>query len=57
MPLLDGMTLDQWLLKAGPLPIPKIAQIVKRCESPDYAHQAAIVHRDIKPSNIINGPG
>ena len=57
MQLLDGMTLDQWLLKAGPLPIPKIAQIVKQLGAAlDYAHQAAIVHRDIKPSNIMIGP-
>jgi serine/threonine protein kinase len=57
MQLLGGMTLDQWLLRTGPLPIPKIVQIVQQLGAAlDYAHRAAVVHRDIKPSNIMIGP-
>jgi serine/threonine-protein kinase len=58
MQLLEGVTLDAWLLSHGPMPLPQANHIVRQvAEALDYAHSRGIVHRDIKPSNIMVGPG
>jgi len=57
MQLLEGVTLDQWLLNRGPMPVAMAAQVVRQVGSAlDYAHRQGIVHRDIKPSNIMISP-
>lgn len=57
MQLLEGVTLDQWLLNRGPMPVAMAVQVVRQVGSAlDYAHRQGIVHRDIKPSNIMISP-
>jgi len=54
MELLDGVPLDEHLLKAGRMPFKAVAKIGGQiAEALDYAHGQGVIHRDIKPSNIM----
>lgn len=54
MELLEGMSLEQFLLSRGRLPADEARAILEPlCEALGAAHAQAVVHRDIKPSNIF----
>jgi serine/threonine-protein kinase len=54
MELVDGETLDQRLLRVGPMSPGELADLVHQaCEGVQAAHDAGIVHRDLKPENLI----
>lgn len=54
MELLDGKNLQQILDEGGPLPVPRLVDIVSQaCAGLAHAHDAGVVHRDIKPENIV----
>lgn len=54
MDLLRGVTLEQELANAGPLPSERVRKImIQVCAAVKYAHQHAVVHRDLKPGNIM----
>ncbi len=58
MQLMCGETLEQHLVKTGPLPpeaaLPLIRQMAGAIE---VLHENGIIHRDLKPSNIMIVPG
>lgn len=57
MQFLDGVTLDQWLVHHGSMPLSQAQHVVRQvADALDYAHRRGIVHRDIKPSNIMLSP-
>ena len=54
MELVQGVTLNRWLMSRGPMPLDQfvpffecVAQVVQ------VAHECGIVHRDLKPSNVM----
>ena len=54
MEFVDGLSLDRWLKKKGPLSEKAALRLLSELSSAiDYAHSGRVVHRDIKPSNII----
>ncbi len=54
MQLIDGVSLGFLIEEHGPMPIPRIATIMKQvCGAISEAHAAGIVHRDLKPDNIM----
>jgi serine/threonine protein kinase len=58
MPLVDGETLHQKLLREGRLPIATVLRITREIlEALQYAHAQGVVHRDIKPANILLSGG
>ncbi|MDD3610145.1 MAG: protein kinase [Halothiobacillaceae bacterium] len=53
MELLDGLTLDGFVERDGPLPTRMVLRIVMQlADALDYAHRRGVVHQDIKPENI-----
>jgi len=54
MPLVEGESLRDRLLRDGHIPTDESLQIVRGIASAlDYAHRQNIVHRDIKPENVM----
>ncbi|HZK78451.1 MAG TPA: protein kinase [Gemmatimonadaceae bacterium] len=54
MPVVEGETLRDRLLREGQIPIAESLQIVRGIASAlDYAHRQNIVNRDIKPENVM----
>ncbi|MEO8578158.1 MAG: serine/threonine-protein kinase, partial [Gemmatimonadales bacterium] len=54
MPVVEGETLRDRLLRDGQLPLEESLQLVRGIASAlDYAHRQNIVHRDIKPENVM----
>jgi serine/threonine-protein kinase len=53
MEFVSGQTLKD-LIAAGPVPIPRAAEIVRQVLSGlAHAHELGIIHRDIKPANLV----
>ncbi|MEP6831793.1 MAG: protein kinase [Gemmatimonas sp.] len=58
MPLVDGETLHQKLVREGRLPIAVVLRITREIlEALQYAHAQGVIHRDIKPANILLSGG
>ena len=54
MELLEGRNLQQILDADGPLPLPRLVDLVSQaCAGLGHAHDAGVVHRDIKPENLV----
>ena len=54
MELLEGMDLQKFVEKFGPIPANRVAYLLSQvCGSLVEAHDKGIIHRDIKPSNIF----
>jgi tRNA A-37 threonylcarbamoyl transferase component Bud32 len=54
MPYVPGLTLRQKLKAEGPLPLPRVAAIVRQISHAlSLAHDKGICHRDLKPENIM----
>ena len=54
MELLDGIGLDQAIVRAGALPLGTSLEImVEICRGLALAHDKGILHRDLKPSNVF----
>jgi serine/threonine protein kinase len=54
MPLLEGVSLEQHIEEAAPLPTSEVATIVTQvARALKHAHDEGFVHRDIKPANIF----
>ncbi|MFO0865221.1 MAG: serine/threonine protein kinase [Gemmataceae bacterium] len=53
MEYLDGMNLDDFIRKYGPVPAARAAHLMRQaCGSLSEAHGIGLVHRDIKPANL-----
>ena len=58
MPLVDGETLHEKLVREGRLPVPVVVRITREIlEALQYAHAQGVIHRDIKPANILLSGG
>lgn len=58
MPLVEGETLHQKLVREGRLPLPVVLRITREIlEALQYAHAKDVIHRDIKPANILLSGG
>lgn len=54
MPLIDGESLRDRLVREHQLPVDDAVRIAKEVASAlDYAHRHRVIHRDIKPENIL----
>jgi serine/threonine protein kinase/Flp pilus assembly protein TadD len=54
MPVVEGETLRDRLLRDGQIPLEESLQLVRGMAAAlDYAHRQNVVHRDIKPENIM----
>src|SRR5699024_5124294 len=50
----DGLTLKEYILEYGPLPVEKSIDIMKQLtDAIAHAHMNVLIHRDIKPQNIL----
>jgi serine/threonine protein kinase len=54
MELLDGLDLEQVVVRYGPQPAARVIQmLIQACSSLAEAHEAGLYHRDIKPPNLF----
>ena len=54
MEYLSGQTLKEVIRQNGPLPLPRVVEILKQvCAALDAAHEQGVVHRDLKSDNIM----
>lgn len=54
MELLNGVTLEALVERAGPLPPERVVHLVLQvCHSLQEAHDQGLIHRDIKPANLF----
>ncbi len=54
MELLDGIDLERFVERFGPMPAERVACVLRQvCASLGEAHERGLVHRDIKPANIM----
>src|SRR5688500_10700515 len=58
MPLVEGQSLRDRLVKGGALPIDEAVKIIREvADALAYSHRHGVVHRDIKPENILLSSG
>jgi tetratricopeptide (TPR) repeat protein len=54
MEYLEGETLQERILRSGPLPVPELREIADQlCAGLSEAHRRGVVHGDLKGSNVI----
>jgi serine/threonine-protein kinase len=54
MEYLNGETLKEVIRKEGPMPLPRITEIIRQvCGALEAAHAEGVVHRDLKSDNIM----
>lgn len=54
MEYIDGLTLKEYIVKHGPVPVEEAIQIMKQLtDAIQQAHGNGLIHRDIKPQNIL----
>jgi serine/threonine protein kinase len=54
MEYVDGLSLDHFLDRHGPLPVMRTLNVIFQCAGAlGYAHTNKIVHRDFKPENVM----
>ena len=53
MELLDGINLDAFVERFGPMPAARVVHVLRQaCNSLGEAHARGLIHRDVKPANI-----
>lgn len=54
MPLIEGESLAERIVRGGPLPLPEARRIlIEAANALEVAHRSGTVHRDVKPDNIL----
>jgi serine/threonine-protein kinase len=54
MEYLPGLTLDELVRRAGPLPFGRIVHLLRQvCGALAEAHGLGLIHRDVKPGNVM----
>src|SRR5262249_34561624 len=54
MEYVEGVSLDQLLIKKGPLPVRNACHFIRQAAlGLQHGHEKGMVHRDIKPHNLI----
>lgn len=54
MEYIDGLTLKEYIMQHGPLPVEDALEVMKQLtDAINHAHANGLIHRDIKPQNIL----